>query len=57
MREIQGIKFFTTLELASKLQVTPQTVREYIKQGKLKAQKVGRSFLVSEKNLLDFLNV
>lgn len=57
MREIEGIKFFTTLEVASKLKVTPQTIREYIKQNKLKAQKVGRSFLVSEKSLFEFLNV
>jgi excisionase family DNA binding protein len=57
MKEIEGIKFFTIQEVASKLDITSQTIRKYIKQDKLKAQKIGRAFLVSEKSLFEFLNV
>jgi excisionase family DNA binding protein len=57
MKEIEGIKFFTIQEVAFKLEITAQTIRKYIKQNKLKAQKVGRSFLVSEKSLFEFLNI
>ena len=32
---IEGIKFYNIQETAKALQVTPQTVRAYIKQGKI----------------------
>ncbi len=53
--EIQGIKFFTALEVAKQLKITPTTVRRYIKGGKIQGQRVGKTFLVSELNLLRFL--
>ena len=34
---IEGIKFYTIPETAQALRVTPQTIRAWIKQGKLKA--------------------
>ena len=40
--EIEGIKFYTIAELSALLKVTPQTIRRYITQGKLKGQRVGR---------------
>lgn len=52
---IEGIKFYTIPETAEALQVTPQTVRTYIKQGRLKAQRIGRPILITENNLKDFL--
>jgi excisionase family DNA binding protein len=52
---IEGIKFFTIPEAATALQVTPQTVRTYIKQGKIKSQRIGRPILITENNLKDFL--
>ena len=57
MKEIEGIKFFTTQEAAEKLGVTPQTVRKHIKEDKLKGRRVGRSFLISEKSLFEFLRL
>jgi excisionase family DNA binding protein len=53
--EIEGIKFYTIPEAAEALHVTPQTIRAWIKQGKLKARRVGRPILITEKNLKDFL--
>ena len=53
--EIQGIKFYTVQEAAKALQVTAQTIRAWIKQGKLKSQRIGRPILITESNLEEFL--
>ncbi len=55
--EIEGIKFYTIPETAKALRVTPQTVRAYIKQGKLRSQRIGRPILITENNLREFLKV
>jgi excisionase family DNA binding protein len=54
--QIENIKFYTVQEIAQALQVTPQTVRTYIKQGKIKAQRIGRPLLITESSLKEFLN-
>lgn len=54
---IEGIKFYTVLETAKALQVTPQTVRAYIKQGRIRSQRIGRPILIKEDNLREFLRV
>ncbi len=53
--EIQGIKFYTIQETAQALQVTPQTIRAYIKKGRIKSQRIGRPILIKEDNLREFL--
>jgi len=53
--EIEGIRFYNVLEVAQALNVTPQTVRAYIKKGRLKGQRIGRPILITEKNLKEFL--
>ena len=52
---IEGIKFYTVREVAKALRVTPQTVRAYIKRGKLKGKRIGRPILITENNLKEFL--
>ena len=52
---IEGIKFYTIPETAEALNVTPQTIRAWIKQGKLKSQRIGRPILITENNLKEFL--
>lgn len=52
---IEGIKFYTIPEVAEVLKVTPQTVRAYIKKGKIKSQRIGRPILITENNLKQFL--
>jgi excisionase family DNA binding protein len=52
---IEGIKFYTIPEAAQALRVTPQTIRAWIKQGKLKGQRIGRPILITENNLKEFL--
>lgn len=54
---IEGIKFYTVPETAQALRVTPQTIRAWIKQGKLKGQRIGRPILITENNLKEFLQV
>jgi len=53
--EIEGIKFYNIPETAKALQVTPQTVRAWIKQGKIKSQRIGRPILITDRNLKQFL--
>jgi excisionase family DNA binding protein len=53
--EIQGIKFYTIIETASALNVTPQTIRAWIKQGRIKSQRIGRPILFTEENIREFL--
>lgn len=52
---IEGIKFYTIPEVAEALLVTAPTVRNWIKQGKLKSQRIGRPIYITEKNLQAFL--
>ena len=54
---IEGIKFYTIPETAKALQVTPQTIRAYIKRGRLKSQRIGRPILITENNLREFLQI
>lgn len=55
--ERQETRFFTTEQVAEFLQVSPQTVQNYIKAGKLKAIKPekGGQFRISHKMLNDFI--
>lgn len=42
--------------LAEKLGIHIVTLRRYVRQGKLKARKIGRRYYVSKDNLKDFVN-
>lgn len=53
---IENIKFYTIPETAKALKVTPQTIRAWIKQGRIKSQRIGRPILIKENNLKEFLN-
>ena len=52
---IEGIKFYTIPETAEALNVTPQTIRAWIKKGRIKSQRIGRPILITENNLKEFL--
>lgn len=52
---IEGITFYTIPETALALRVTPQTVRAWIKKGRIKSQRIGRPILITENNLRAFL--
>ena len=43
-------------DLSKKLKISIRTLREYIKDGKLKAKKVGKAYYIIEPNLMAFLD-
>jgi excisionase family DNA binding protein len=50
------IKLYSLKELATLLSVTERTLHNYIKSGKMKGQKIGGKWQISETNLQKFLN-
>ena len=46
---------YTVADLSKLLNTTPQTVRRYINEGKIKGRKVGRQWLVNEEAVKEFL--
>lgn len=49
------MKVYTLQEVADILQITRRTVYTYLKDGKLKAVKIGKFWRVSEENLEEFI--
>lgn len=56
MITIENNKYYTIQELAASLKVTPQTIRAWIKQDKLKGKKVGKRILIREDKIIEFLD-
>jgi len=55
MKKIWGEELLTVKDLMEILPITGQTIRAYIRNGKLKAKKLGQLYYVSETDLLAFL--
>ncbi len=53
--EIASIKLYSVNELSQHLKVTSYSIRAYIRDGRLKAQKIGGRWYVAEENLQQFL--
>ena len=53
--QIENINFYTVTETAKALGITPQTVRAYIKQGRLRGKRIGRPILITERALREFI--
>ena len=56
MANRKPIRVYTLDEVAEVLKITRRTLYTYVKEGKLKAVKIGREWRVSEDALQDFLN-
>lgn len=52
----EPMKVYTLEELVDVLQVTRRTLYNYIREGKLKAVKMGKYWRVTEKQLEEFLS-
>ena len=52
---IEGIKFYSIEDLSKKLGLSKNTFRKYIKINRIKAEKLGNAYVISEQNFLDFL--
>lgn len=49
------IKVYTLDEIETLLKVTRRTLYRYIKEGKLKANKIGKKWIITEQSLKDFI--
>jgi excisionase family DNA binding protein len=49
------ISIYNLPDLNKKLKISIRTLREYIKRGELRASKIGRSYYVTEPNLMAFV--
>ena len=56
MKEIAGIKCYELQEVADILGVHYQTIRNLIKNGKIKATRIGRNYVITEQNLHKYIN-
>lgn len=56
-KQISGYTMYNVQELVSILEITEVSVRKYIKEGKIKGQRIGRGYYVSEEALKKFLGV
>ena len=53
---IRDRNLYSVTELAQKLNVTTVTIRKYLKQGKLKGQKVMGRWFISDEDIVGFFN-
>ena len=50
------IRVYTVPDLVKLFKLNPQSVRSYLKDGRLKGRKVGTKWLVTEESIREFLN-
>ena len=50
------IELLKVEDIANTLDVSLETIRRYMRTGKLKAQKIGRRYYVSKDSFKDFVN-
>lgn len=48
-------EIFTVQQVANKLNMHVQTIREYIKRGDIKAKKIGRKYIITQEDLNNFI--
>lgn len=54
--EDPDFKFYSTAEVAELFGVTPETVRDWVKAGKLKSHKIGQRVKIRRDDLIAFGN-
>ena len=50
------LDIYTLEELSEQLDMDKQTLRNYIKNGKLTASKIGNKYFVTSDSVMDFMN-
>ncbi len=53
---ISGQTLYSVSELSQKLNVTTVTIRNYIKQGRLRGQKAMGRWFIAEQDMVEFFN-
>lgn len=56
MTELKEIKLYNIKETAELLGVTTRTLQTYIKNGRIKARKIGRGWKFTEQSINEFVN-
>lgn len=54
-KDILGTTFYTTKEVSDALQISRMTLRKYIDEGRINAHQIGRGFLITEQDLVEFV--
>lgn len=55
MIAIINTKLYSVEDLVSMLKISDRTVRAYLREGKIKARKIGLRWIVTEENLKKFI--
>ena len=55
MIEIGDIKAYDVQEIAKMFDMTPQSIRKFIREGRIKGRKVGTRWYVTEEAIREFL--
>jgi excisionase family DNA binding protein len=55
MLEVKETAFYTVPEISAGLNLAVSGVRSWIRQGKLKGAKVGRTYIIFGRDVLEFL--
>lgn len=55
LRQIKGEQYYTLPELATILGITYQTVARHVREGKLKASKPGKNYIVNQHQVDQYL--
>lgn len=55
MRTILGVTLYNVIEIAEMLSVSKTTIHNYIKAGRLDAQKIGGKFFSTEESIRAFI--
>jgi len=55
MIKIGDIKAYDVQELAKLFDMTPQSIRKFIREGRIKGRKVGTRWYVTEEAIRDYL--
>lgn len=54
-KKLDNKEFYGSLELAEHIGISDRMIRKYITKGIIKANKIGRYYVISRKSALDFL--
>ena len=54
--KINNLNFYSVADLSQKLNVTTASVRNYLRHGHLKGQKIMDRWFISEDDLKEFMN-
>jgi excisionase family DNA binding protein len=55
MKSFNGVNMYTVRDLSEKFGVSQNTIVKYLREGRIRGQKIGQSWYITEENLGKFL--